>query len=158
MSSTDSNSSSSAATSSTVAAHSTTSSSSFTKVTLQLSSDKNNVVYPEELNNLKKAPWFQAGIPREISVDVLKREPIGSFIVRESTTKLGCYALSLRVPKSHNSLGIVHYLIIHTNKGYKIKGFTKEFSSITSLIIHHSVMQELLPCPLLLPRSNVSKK
>jgi hypothetical protein len=33
-----------------------------------------------------------------------------------------------------------------------LKGFTKEFPSLTSLIVHHSVMQELLPCPLLLHR------
>ena len=33
-----------------------------------------------------------------------------------------------------------------------LQGFTKEFPSLTSLIVHHSVMPELLPCPLLLHR------
>ncbi|KFM60846.1 Tensin-3, partial [Stegodyphus mimosarum] len=106
----------------------------------------------KEKEDLRDAAWFQAGIPREIALEVLAEKPEGSFIVRESTTKPGCYALSLRVPPGRNPTGIAHYLILHTNKGYKIKGFTKEFSSLSALITHHSVMPELLPCPLSLCR------
>lgn len=108
----------------------------------------------EEETLLKCAPWFQAGIPREISLEILQQEPIGSFLVRSSTSKPGCYALSVRVPngKEGSSVAIAHYLITQTNRGFKIKGFTKEFPSLTSLIVHHSVMPELLPCPLLLHR------
>ncbi|XP_046405724.1 tensin-1-like [Ischnura elegans] len=109
-----------------------------------------------EEGELRAAPWFQAGIPREITLEVLGQEPVGAFMVRESTSKPGCYALSLRVPKDFQQSGIAHYLIMRTNKGYKIKGFTKEFSSLTSLITHHSVMPELLPCPLSLSRYNPS--
>uniref|UniRef100_A0ABD2W7T8 SH2 domain-containing protein n=1 Tax=Trichogramma kaykai TaxID=54128 RepID=A0ABD2W7T8_9HYME len=109
-----------------------------------------------EENELKKAPWFQAGIPREITLEVLSQEPEGAFMVRESTSKPGCYALSLRVPRDFQPSGIAHYLIMRTQKGYKIKGFTKEFTTLTSLITHHSVMPELLPCPLSLSRYNPS--
>ena len=42
-------------------------------------------------------------------------------MVRESTTKHGCYALSLRVPRDFQVSGIAHYLILKTAKGYKIK-------------------------------------
>jgi hypothetical protein len=42
-------------------------------------------------------------------------------MVRESTSKPGCYALSLRVPREFQPSGIAHYLIMRTNKGYKIK-------------------------------------
>lgn len=107
-----------------------------------------------EEKELKGAPWFQAGIPREIALEVLAQEPVGSFMVRESTSKPGCYALSLRVPRDFHPSGIAHYLIMRTNRGYKIKGFTKEFSTLTALITHHSVMPELLPCPLCLSRYN----
>ncbi|XP_077532315.1 uncharacterized protein LOC144144663 isoform X1 [Haemaphysalis longicornis] len=107
-----------------------------------------------EEEELREAPWYQAGIPREIALEVLGQEPIGSFLVRQSSTKPGCFALSLRVPRSLQPSGIAHYLIMHTNRGYKIKGFTKEFSTLTSLITHHSVMPELLPCPLSLYRYN----
>ncbi|KAG1674357.1 Tensin-4 [Nymphon striatum] len=107
-------------------------------------------------NELKKAPWFQAGIPREIALEILSKEPVGAFMVRESTTRPDCFALSLRVPIQFQPTGISHYLILNTNKGYKIKGFTKEFSTLTSLITHHSVMPELLPCTLSLSRYNAN--
>uniref|UniRef100_A0A336LUA7 CSON004937 protein n=1 Tax=Culicoides sonorensis TaxID=179676 RepID=A0A336LUA7_CULSO len=111
-----------------------------------------------EQNELKGASWFQAGIPREISLEVLSRQPPGAFLVRQSTTKIGCFALSLRVPPPAPK--VAHYLILRTIRGYKIKGFTKEFSTLTALITHHSVMPELLPVPLSLPRNymNVSSK
>lgn len=51
-----------------------------------------------EQNELKGAAWFQAGIPREISLEVLSRQCPGAFLVRQSRTKPGCFALSLRVP------------------------------------------------------------
>ncbi|KAJ8956532.1 hypothetical protein NQ318_019253 [Aromia moschata] len=110
----------------------------------------------KEEGELRLAPWFQAGIPREIALEILGHEPVGAFMVRESTSKPGCFALSLRVPRSFQPTGIAHYLIVRANKGYKIKGFTKEFTSLTSLITHHSVMPELLPCPLSLSRYHPS--
>ena len=58
---------------------------------------------------------------REIALEVLSHEPVGAFMVRESTSKPGCYALSLRVPRDFTVSGIAHYLIVKTNKGYKIK-------------------------------------
>lgn len=54
-------------------------------------------------------------------MEVLSQEPVGAFMVRESTSKPGCYALSLRVPRDFTVSGIAHYLIVKTNKGYKIK-------------------------------------
>ncbi|KAJ1522143.1 hypothetical protein ONE63_002454 [Megalurothrips usitatus] len=113
------------------------------------------VIRPED-GDLRAAPWFQAGIPREIALEVLGREPVGAFMVRESTTKVGCFALSLRVPRDFQPSGIAHYLILRTSKGYKIKGFTKEFSTLLALITHHSVMPELLPVPLALSRKHVN--
>jgi hypothetical protein len=58
---------------------------------------------------------------REIALEVLNEEPEGAFLVRESTTKKGCFALSLRVPKEFQPTGIAHYLIMKTQRGYKIK-------------------------------------
>ncbi|XP_055378931.1 probable serine/threonine-protein kinase cdc7 [Condylostylus longicornis] len=103
-----------------------------------------------EQNELRGAPWFQAGIPREISLEVLSKQNPGAFLVRQSSTKPGCFALSLRCPPP--AAKVAHYLILRTPRGYKIKGFTKEFSSLRALITHHSVMPELLPIPLSLPR------
>lgn len=72
---------------------------------------------------------------REITLEVLGQEPVGAFMVRESTTKPGCFALSLRVPQEFHPLGIAHYLILRTNKGFKIKVYTnfivKKFNDLT---------------------------
>jgi len=72
-----------------------------------------------EQQELKGAAWFQAGIPREISLEVLSRQNPGAFLVRQSSTKPGCFALSLRVPPP--SPRVAHYLILRTQRGYKIK-------------------------------------
>ena len=58
---------------------------------------------------------------REISLEILQQEPVGAFLVRHSTSKPGCYALSLRVPKDYQATAIAHYLIVQTNRGFKIK-------------------------------------
>lgn len=72
-----------------------------------------------EQNELRQTPWFQAGIPREISLEVLSRQNPGAFLVRQSSTKPGCFALSLRVPPPAPK--VAHYLILRTSRGYKIK-------------------------------------
>lgn len=72
-----------------------------------------------EQQELKDASWFQAGIPRDICLEVLSKQSPGAFIVRNSNSKPGCFVLSLRVspplPK------VAHYLILRTSRGYKIK-------------------------------------
>lgn len=80
-----------------------------------------------EQNELKGAAWFQAGIPREISLEVLSRQSPGAFLVRGST-KPGCFALSLRVPPPAPKVS--HYLILRTSRGYKIKVISLESQSI----------------------------
>lgn len=73
----------------------------------------------KEQHELKGAAWYQAGIPREISLEVLNRQSPGAFLVRQSSTKPGCFALSLRVPPPAPK--VAHYLILRTVRGYKIK-------------------------------------
>ncbi|XP_058122545.1 EGFR adapter protein-like [Anopheles ziemanni] len=111
----------------------------------------NSVSLGEDSEELDRASWFQAGLPRELSLEVLTQQSPGAFLVRRSATKHGCFALSLRVPPGSGPK-VVHYLIMKTERGYKIKGFTKEFSSLRALITHHSVMPEMLPVPLSLSR------
>ncbi|XP_020809056.1 uncharacterized protein LOC110184766 isoform X2 [Drosophila serrata] len=105
----------------------------------------------EEEADLKDACWYQAGISRDIAVEVLQSKSPGAFLVRKSSSKPGCYALTLRVP-SPPGPKIANYIILRSPRGYKIKGFRKEFSSLKALITHHSVMPELLPVPLAMPR------
>ena len=59
---------------------------------------------------------------REIALEMLSQEEVGSFVVRDSTTHPGCYALSVKVPKFDNPAGISHYLITRTaHGGVKLK-------------------------------------
>ncbi|XP_064642221.1 tensin homolog isoform X2 [Lineus longissimus] len=112
---------------------------------------------PLDDSTLRQASWYQAGIPREIALEILSQEEIGSFIVRDSTTHPGCFALSVKVPKFDNPTGISHYLITRTSRGgYRLKGLEKEWPSLMALVIHHTVMQEMLPCTLQLPRNTAN--
>ncbi|VDL33005.1 unnamed protein product [Hymenolepis diminuta] len=96
-------------------------------------------------------PWFQAYLPREVALELLTHEETGSFLVRDSVTQPGCWALSVRVPAHVNCVGITHYLIQHSKHGVKLKGLDKEWPSLEALITHLTVIPEMLPCPLRLP-------
>ncbi|XP_012945933.1 tensin-4, partial [Aplysia californica] len=76
----------------------------------------------------------------------------GSFLVRDSSTHPGCYVLSVRVPKYENPAEVSHYLILRTHRGVKLKGLDKEWSTLPALVTHHTVMREMLPCTLRLPK------
>ncbi|GFO34436.1 tensin-4 [Plakobranchus ocellatus] len=101
---------------------------------------------------LRHAVWYQAGLPREIALEILQQEEVGAFVVRDSSTHPGCYALSVRVPRFENASGISHYLVLRTQRGVKLKGLDKEWSTLAALVTHHTVMRELLPCTLRLPK------
>jgi len=94
--------------------------------------------------------WYQPHLPRELAVKILSDCSVGSFIVRTSQSQVGsgCLALTVRVPKSFNGTGILHYLIVISESGFRIKGFSKVFPSLSGLVVHHSVMKEALPCRL----------
>lgn len=105
------------------------------------------------LDELHESTWYQPRLPRETALEVLSQQDIGSFVIRDSTTHPGCFALSVKVPRYDNPSGISHYLITQTAKGsFKIKGLEKEWPSLGSLVTHHTVMRELLPCLLHIPR------
>lgn len=74
----------------------------------------------EEEADLKDACWYQAGISRDIAVEVLQSKSPGAFLVRKSSSKPGCYALTLRVP-SPPGPKIANYIILRSPRGYKIK-------------------------------------
>lgn len=85
---------------------------------------RNDALSLAEQNDLKGTPWFQAGLPREISLEILSRQNPGAFLVRQSESKMGCFALSLRVPPPAPK--VAHYLIMRTQRGFKIKVRIKE--------------------------------
>jgi len=108
-----------------------------------------NLAFVDSLT--EQSSWYQPHLPRDLAVKLLADCPVGSFVVRNSRSQTSpCLAMSVRVPRTYNPAGILHYLIMVTEAGFRIKGFTKVFSSLSGLVVHHSVMQESLPCRLLL--------
>merc|ERR1711976_87652 len=107
----------------------------------------------EDNDQLLASPWFQEGLSRDITSEILSERPEGSFVVRQSTSRPDCFALSVRVPSG----SIAHYLINAVQSPeqsfFRIQGSKKMFRSLVSLVIHHSVMAENLPCPLLIDHS-----
>ena len=55
---------------------------------------------------------------RDRVLDRLAQQDVGCFVVRDSTTHAGCYALSIRVDKyDADDHGISHFLITRTPRG-----------------------------------------
>lgn len=75
-------------------------------------------------STLANEPWFYGSIERERAIQLVQNCSIGSFVVRNSSTKSRCFALTVRVPNDYNGIGIAHYLILQAETGMlKIKVF-----------------------------------
>ncbi|CAF0927188.1 unnamed protein product [Didymodactylos carnosus] len=111
----------------------------------------------DDERELMSAPWYKPNIERETVCDALQKADYGMFILRNSKTHIGCFALSIKVPKYYQENNIAHYLIEKVNnQGYRVKGTIKIFPSLSSLITHHSVMPETFPITLNLAAYQVS--
>lgn len=132
---------------------------------------------PDELYELSRASWYRPNIPREEALEMLSRQPAGSFVIRDSGSHANCYALSVRFgaiptgsahhpfqPSNSSALsaypfsttGISHFLIQRTKTGVKLKGLDKEWPSLSCLVLHLTVIPEMLPCALRLPKSTAN--
>lgn len=91
-----------------------------------ISSNSTTSLPHDEEGDLKDAPWFQAGISRDIAFEILSSKSPGAFLVRKSTSKPGCYALTLRVPStSVTAPKVSNYIILRSGRGFKIKVSTQ---------------------------------
>lgn len=116
-----------------------------------------------EAEDLSSNSWFQSGLLGKFSLEMLRHQAAGSFIIHKGSNKSANFILSLRTPSStlldsSSRRSIAHYLILHSKRGYRIKGAKKYFSTISSLVTHHSVMKESLPVTLKVERNLVIKE
>ncbi|KAI6653252.1 hypothetical protein LOD99_3777 [Oopsacas minuta] len=108
--------------------------------------------------------WYKASITREAAVRELIPLPVGSFVIRDSQTVSGGYALSMKVPDSFvlqksqdtgESLPtnpedcVRHFLIAPHHRGIRLQGWEEPpFDNLTTFVIQHSNQPMALPCRL----------
>lgn len=127
---------------------------SCTTAITQPKNNNNNNSGEVEAEDLSSNSWYQSGLLGKFSLEMLKHQSPGSFIIHKGSCKSANFILSLRVPSAANAkVKVVHHLILQSKKGYRIKGATKYFPTIASLVTHHSVMSEQLPVALLVQRT-----
>ncbi|VUZ51720.1 unnamed protein product [Hymenolepis diminuta] len=120
--------------------------------------------------------WYRLKISRQEAISILKNQPTGSFLVRDSTTFKDAYGLAVKSSKPPNKPGqksgfakfmknilndinndlVRHYLIetvTTPTRGVRIKGFSAEqvFPNLLALIQYHTQYPVALPCCLVLP-------
>ena len=102
------------------------------------------------ISSLEIHPWYHGNITRVEAELTLSSEVTGSFLVRNSTTKPGKYALSLRDDGStwHNIINIDHL----TRQCYIMPELS--FQGLPELVEHHSKYSDYLVTALRYPAFN----
>ena len=106
-----------------------------------------NIADPELQNWLemidteaKSKDWFVPKLSRRESEEYLAKEPVGTFVVRMGRRK-EYLALTLM----SDDCAYDHYKIVQSQGAWTVQGCQKSFSSLSSLVIHLSIMKEVLP-------------
>ncbi|XP_065656977.1 uncharacterized protein LOC105844930 [Hydra vulgaris] len=104
---------------------------------------------------LANAEWFQPGFSREIAEEVLQHRSVGSFIVRDSMSHLGCYVITIKVPQNIKNNGFANLLIERVeNNFFRIKGFTSTYPTLLDLVTYYGSIEQDIPCRLRLANNN----
>ncbi|XP_063903479.1 tensin-1 isoform X8 [Zophobas morio] len=110
--------------------------------------------------------WYKPTISREEAINMLRDQPPGTFVVRDSNSFPGAFGMALKVATIPSNMQnkpiqgdelIRHFLIEPTSRGVKLKGCPSEpvFSSLSALVYQHSVTPLALPCRLILPEGDL---
>ena len=90
--------------------------------------------------------WFLPKVSRTKAEEILATSPIGSFLLRASSSPSSAFALSVRV----DAVRVQHHLLLQAGQGVSLNGSRKVFPNLGSLVTHLSIMREALPCCLIL--------
>jgi hypothetical protein len=91
----------------------------------------------------KSKDWFAPKLTRRESEEYLEKEPAGSFVVRIGRNK-EYFALTLK----YEEYEYEHYKIMQDHDDWTLLGCQKTFLSLSSLVIHLSIIKEVLPVTL----------
>ena len=96
------------------------------------------------VSSKKRVNW-RCDCFREIALEVLSEQDVGSFIVRDSTSHPNCFALSVKVPKFDNPSGISHYLIT-TGEGGTLKLKVRHLNILLFSTVFDSIVTSWCGC------------
>ncbi|NXS14251.1 SLAP2 protein, partial [Neodrepanis coruscans] len=101
--------------------------------------------------------WLYEGVSRQKAEELLLSpgNHSGSFLIRESQTRRGCYSLSVRRGERAGWASVTHYRIHRLENGWLYISPRLTFPSLHNLVDHYSEFSEGLCCPLGQPCSTV---
>ncbi|NXJ94616.1 SLAP2 protein, partial [Corythaixoides concolor] len=99
--------------------------------------------------------WLYEGVSRQKAEELLLQpgNRSGSFLIRESQTRRGCYSLSVRRGERASWDSVTHYRIHCLENGWLYISPGLTFPSLHDLVDHYSEFGEGLCCPLREPCS-----
>ncbi|NXL64645.1 SLAP2 protein, partial [Chordeiles acutipennis] len=99
--------------------------------------------------------WLYEGVSRQKAEELLLQpgNHSGSFLIRESQTRRGCYSLSVRRSERGSWDSVTHYRIHRLENGWLYISPRLTFPSLHDLVDHYSELGEGLCCPLREPCS-----
>jgi hypothetical protein len=92
----------------------------------------------ENLHEMLAQPWFHGFLSKSDSTKLLEVEPVGTFMVRFSSTKPGSFSLAHTMQNN-----VVNHVIIHTREnGFAVREEAREklFPSVSHLIDAYSTL------------------
>ncbi|NXJ01197.1 SLAP2 protein, partial [Psophia crepitans] len=94
--------------------------------------------------------WLYEGVSRQKAEELLLQpgNRSGSFLIRESQTRRGCYSLSVRRSARAAWDSVTHYRIHRLENGWLYISPRLTFPSLQDLVEHYSESGEGLCCPL----------
>ncbi|NXN43431.1 SLAP2 protein, partial [Rhinoptilus africanus] len=104
--------------------------------------------------------WLFQGVSRQKAEELLLQpgNHTGSFLIRESQTRQGCYSLSVRRRERGSWNSVTHYRIHRLENGWLYVSPRLTFPSLQELVDHYSELGEGLCCPLREPCSTEGPK
>ncbi|XP_078262907.1 ras and Rab interactor 3 [Rhinoraja longicauda] len=95
--------------------------------------------------------WLQLNARKEKVAEVLRKEPLGTFMVRKDCT-LTNMVLSVNIPGEDGTPKIIEYPIKEEKSIMYLDGSLLVFEDIFKMVAFYCVSRDILPSPLILPQ------
>eukprot|EP00118_Oscarella_pearsei_P017975 m.181384 g.181384 ORF g.181384 m.181384 type:complete len:1048 (+) comp39270_c0_seq3:476-3619(+) len=113
--------------------------------------------------NMRKQFWYKPFMTKVEADRLLQNSKPGSFVVRDSQSRSGCFSLVMKTTQSYvdpltkKCGGVKHFLVVLEGRGYKLLGSEEpEFNSLIQFVLEHSITPYQLPCKLVIPMKDMT--